>query len=402
MSHPGTAAPIDAAPVPPARPSASWPTTLAKAAVAYVASRLCVLAGAAVVASQQVAEANRLGGPRPRNAVGLIAQVLTSWDGRWYYEIIRGGYPRSIPPAVTYEMVEARAAFFPVFPLLVRAVDAVAPGGDVLAALALNTVLGAAFVWLVGVIARDLWSEAVAYKAMLFAVFFPGSFVLSFAYSEAALLVLAAGCLLALMRRTWWLAGVLAAVGTATRPNGVALVAACAVAAFLAVRERREWSALVAPLVAPVGVVAFQLWLRHHTGEWAWWRVQREAWQEGTSFGITALRNTWEAFAHPLASPTDIITAVSVVSTVALLVALWKRRLPWPLTAYALVVVALMLLPATVTARPRFLYTAFPLFIAAAAWWPDEHEEAFGLTIAMSAAGLVALTGLYGVLGAIP
>jgi hypothetical protein len=48
------------------------------------------------------------------------------------------------------------------------------------------------------------------------------------------------------------------------------------------------------------------------------------------------------------------------------------------------------------------LYTAFPAFIAVAAWWPEEHEEAWGATIAMGAAGLVALTGLYGVLGAIP
>jgi hypothetical protein len=81
---------------------------------------------------------------------------------------------------------------------------------------------------------------------------------------------------------------------------------------------------------------------------------------------------------------------------------LWKRRLPWPMVAFVLVVLALMVLPSTVTARPRFLYTAFPLFISAAAWWPEEHEEGWGLTIAMSAAGIVALTGLYGVLGAIP
>jgi 4-amino-4-deoxy-L-arabinose transferase-like glycosyltransferase len=284
----------------------------------------------------------------------------------------------------------------------VRAFDVVLPGGDTLAALVLNLLLGAAAVWLVGLLARDLFGERVAYRAMLITIFFPGSFVLTFAYSEATLLVAAAACLLMLHRRHWTAAGVLAAIGTATRPNAVALIAACAVASFLAIRRDREWRSLVAPLLAPVGLIAFQLALRAHTGEWAWWRVQREAWDEGTSFGLTALRNTWEAFAHPLASPTDIITAVSVLVAVALLVVLWRRPLPWPVTVYVLVVLALMVLPATVTARPRFLFTAFPLFIAAAAWWPEEHEEAWGLTIALSAAGLVALTGLYGVLGAIP
>ena len=59
-------------------------------------------------------------------------------------------------------------------------------------------------------------------------------------------------------------------------------------------------------------------------------------------------------------------------------------------------------LPSTVTARPRFVYTAFPAFISVAAWWPDDRAEEWGLTIAICTAGLVTLTGLYGVYGAIP
>jgi hypothetical protein len=237
---------------------------------------------------------------------------------------------------------------------------------------------------------------------MLLMVFFPGSFVFSFAYSEATLIAVAAGCLLCLQRRQWLAAGVLALIGTGTRPNGLALVAACAVAALFAIRERREWRALVAPALAPIGFIAFQWYLYARTGEWAWFRVQTEAWDEGTSFGWTAVKNTLEAFIRPLSSPTDIITAVSFLTMIALLVVMWKRRVPAPWVAFTLVVLALMILPATVTARPRFLYTAFPAFIAVAAWWPEEHEEAWGATIAMGAAGLVALTGLYGVLGAIP
>jgi hypothetical protein len=375
-----------------------WASMLRRTGLAFVLSRLCVLAGAAIVAAQEVAEANRLELPRPKNAVGLITQVLTSWDGAWYYRIIRDWYPTSIPPDITYEMPEARAAFFPVYPMLVRAVDAVLPGGDVLAGLLLNTLLGAVAIWLVGLLAR----ERVAYRAMLLMVFFPGSFVLSFTYSEATLIAVAAGCLLCLQRRQWLAAGVLALIGTGTRPNGLALVAACAVAALFAIRDRREWKALVAPALAPIGFIAFQWYLYARTGEWAWFRVQTEAWDEGTSFGWTAVKNTLEAFIRPLSSPTDIITAVSFITMIALLVVMWKRRVPAPWVAFTLVVLALMILPATVTARPRFLYTAFPAFIAVAAWWPEEHEEAWGATIAMGAAGLVALTGLYGVLGAIP
>ncbi len=379
-----------------------WASMLRRTAVAFVLSRLCVIAGAAIVAAQEVAEANREGLPRPKNAVGLILQVLTSWDGAWYYRIIRDWYPTSIPTTITYEMAEARAAFFPVYPLVVRGADAVLPGGDVFAGLFVNTLLGALAIWLIGLLAKTVYGERVAYRTMLLLIFFPGSFVLSFTYSEATLLAVAGGCLLCLQHRHWAAAGVLAALGTATRPNGLALVAACAVAALLAIRDRREWRSLIAPVLAPLGFIVFQWYLYERTGEWAWFRVQTEAWDEGTSFGWTAVKNTLEAFTHPLSSPTDILTAVSFLTMIAMVVVMWRKRLPAPWVAFTLVVLALMILPATVTARPRFLFTAFPLFIAVAAWWPEEHEEAWGATIAMGAAGLVTLTGLYGVLGAIP
>ncbi|MGD9997480.1 MAG: glycosyltransferase family 39 protein [Ilumatobacteraceae bacterium] len=380
----------------------SWRSYLGRTAIAYLASRLCVIAGAAIVAAQEVAEANRENLPRPKTAFGLIAQVLTSWDGQWYYRIIRNGYPSEIPPNVTYEMSEARAAFFPVYPGLVRVVDAVLPAGDVFAGLLVNFLLGAAAIYLVGLLARQLFGQRVAYRTMIIMAFFPGAMVLSLTYSEALLIALAAACLLLLQREQWLAAGAVAAIATATRPNGIALVAACAAASWLAIRARRDWGSLVAVALSPAGFVVFQLYLRERTGEWAWFRVQSEAWDEGTSFGYTAVKNSFEAFLHPLASPTDIVTALSVIVMAALVWVMWKQRLPWPLVAYTAVVLALMVLPSTVTARPRFVYTAFPAFISLAAWWPDEHEEAWGLTIALGAAGLVTLTGLYGVYGAIP
>lgn len=385
----------------------TWRRSLVKAAIAYVFSRLCVVAGAGIIASFRTVVEAAEGKPRPQNAISHILDVLTSWDGMWYFRIVRDGYPHDIPPNVTFHIDEARAAFFPLYPLLTRWFDAVLPGGDVFAGIVLNLVLGACAVYLVGLLARDIFGPRVAERSMILFALFPGSFVLLFTYSEATLLVLAAGCLLALGRHQWFLAGVLAMVGTATRPNGVALVVACAVGAIIAVRDRREWRALIAPLLAPIGFVGFHLFLWQHTEEPdAWFRVQREAWGEGASFGLSAIRGTVEAFSHPLASPTDLITALSTVATVILCYAAWKKRLPPEVIAYVAVVLALMLLPETVTARPRFLYTAFPLLISLAAWLPDDDErearDIWALLCAGCAAGIVTLTGIYGSFGAIP
>ncbi len=396
-----------------------WHRAVAVGLIAYLVTRLCVLAGAGVRAAQLVVDtrtdAEKAGAPVVQpGAVHTITDVLTSWDGRWYLELIRSGYPKAIPPNITYDQLEARAAFFPVYPWLARAADRVLPGGDTFAALSLNFVLGALAVVLVGMLARQLYSTAVASRAMIVFVVFPGSYVLSFAYSEATLIVLAAACLLFLLREQWWLAGVAAMIGTATRPNGVALVAACVVACFFAVRRSRDWMSLVAVALSPIGFVWFQWYVDRVTGErGAWFRVQREAWSEGTSFGATAVTNTLDFLTHPLASPTDALTAASMVALVGMIYCAWRVRLSLPLVAYSAVVVALMLIPETVTARPRFLITAFPLLIAVAAWWPQPTSEdadhrmswstlGWDMTLVLCGAGIAVLTGLYAVFGAIP
>ena len=370
----------------------------------YVVSRLCVAAGAGVRASQLVVDAAADGEERPDNAVNLITGVLTSWDGLWYLEIVRQGYPRSIPDDITYFQEEARAAFFPVYPFLVRVFDVIFPGGDTLAALGVNLLLGAVAVVLVGVLALRVTDDTeVAARAMVLFAVFPGSFVLSFAYSEATLIVLVAACLILLLDERWLLAGLVGALATATRPNGLAVVAACVVASIIAIRARRDYASLAAPLLSPLGFIGFQVFLASHTDEAApWFRVQREAWAEGTSFGATAVNNTLSFLSSPLSSPTDALTAVSLFALVAAGWCAWKHRLPLPILAYVVVIVLLMLLPETVTARPRFVFTAFPLVIPVAAWWPRRDRIGWELVMVMCGAGLAVLTGLYASFGAIP
>jgi hypothetical protein len=400
-----------------------WRRAVTMGLLAYLVSRLCVLGGAIVRASQITIDA-REDGEAEESAVTLITNVLTSWDGRWYLELVRSGYPDNIPANITYEQTEARAAFFPMYPGAVRVLDSVLPGGDTFAALFLNFVLGAFAVVLVGLLARKVFSASVAARAMVLFAVFPGSFVLSFAYSEALFIVFAASCLLLLHDEQWLLAGLAAALATATRPNGVAIVVACVVASAIAIKTKRQWSSLVSVLLAPVGFIGFQVYVDATAGESrAWFRVQTEAWSEGTSFGVTAVENTFSFISSPFDSTADALTVLSLGALAVMAYAAWKKRLPLPWVAFSVVIVALMLIPETVTARPRFVFTAFPLFIAVAAWWPQpgrrskvppsavtevgddalswEHQS-WNFVLIVCGAGLAVLTNLYGVFGAIP
>ncbi len=372
-----------------------WNRALLHGGVAYLVSRVMVVGAAGVVAAARE--------PKPTSAARPILEVLTSWDGLWYMEVVRGGYPRSVGPDVTFFNLEARTAFFPLYPAIVRWADRVLPAGDTVAALIVNVVLGLLFILAVGLLARAMVGDRAAGRAMVLVALFPGSFVLSFAYSEPVMLVLAAFSLLALLRKHWITAGLLAALATSARPNAVALAAAAAVASFLAIRRDRDWASLAAPILAPLGFVAHMLFLWSHTGEsGVWFRVQREAWNEGASFGLTAVRSVGEFLTHPFDSAVNVITTLSVIAIVVMLAAMWKARLPAPVVAYTLVIVGLMLVTATVTARPRFLITAFPLLIAVAAIWPDEDRDWWGMLLALCGAGLVGVVVTYGLFAAIP
>ncbi len=393
-----------------------WRRAVTVGLLAYLVSRLCVLGGAIVRASQIVIDQRKDNEPED-GAVELITSVFTSWDGRWYLELIRRGYPDQIPDNITYEQTEARAAFFPMYPGAVRALDSILPGGDTAAALLLNFVLGGIAVVLVGLLARRVFSSSVAARAMVLFAVFPGSFVLSFAYSEALFIVFAASCLLLLLDEQWLLAGLAAALTTATRPNGVAIVFACLVASAIAIKTKRHWMSLIAVILAPLGFIGFQLYVDDTAGErGAWFRVQREAWSEGTSFGVTAVENTFGFVTSPFDSTADALTVLSLAALAVMVYAAWKKRLPLPWVAFSVVVIALMLIPETVTARPRFVFTAFPLFIALAAWWPqpapasrDEDDDSlswerqsWNFVLVTCGAGLAVLTNLYAVFGAIP
>lgn len=379
-----------------------WRDVLRVGMWAYVFSRLLVVVGAGIAVAAQ-AVWSRWNGEEPVGGARALVQVLDSWDGHWYLDVVRDGYPRHIMENVTYFVPDARAAFFPLYPMIVRVLDWVVPGGPVSMSLLVNFVLGAVFVALVGYMSATLFDLRTAQKAMVLAALFPGSFVLSWAYSEAVLLTIAALCLLALSRHQWMWAGVLAALGTAARPNGISLVAACGVAALLAISQDRDWRSLVAPLLAPAGFIGFMLFLRRHTDEdWPWFRVQREAWKEGTSFGATAVQKTFEFVTSPFGSPTSALTAATVAAMVGALWAAKRHRLPLPHLAYSISVLVLMLAPATVTARPRFLFTAFPLIIPVARALRDDDDKWWPLLVVLMAAGLVAVNGIYGVRAAIP
>ena len=368
---------------PPGRAAFSLARPLAVPLLAYLASRVITFfaVGLASVASHH-----------------SLHYILTVWDGRWYEKIALHGYPTHVPQgdfyAHTGRNAQSSVAFFPLYPLLMRGLDRILPGGADVAGVVLSLLFGALATVLVWFVAEKVAGRRVADRAAVLFAFSPGAFVLSLVYAEALLVVLSAGCLLALLERRWVLAGVLAALASATRPNATAVAFACAWAAGVAIWKRREWRAAVAPLLAPVGMLAFFAYLWWHTGETLiWFRVESQGWGERIDLGWTNLKLIGDFAVHPFHNPNKVVLILSMILTGVLIRVLLRAKLPGVLNAYALSGLILVL-TSHINARPRFIFVAFPLVIALAQ--TIKRQSTFMVVAGLFAASTVMLTVFYG------
>jgi hypothetical protein len=355
----------------------------------YLASRLLVLLAAAAGGFIATTSGRPvLTGPWPvlTGTGRATVDALLRWDSAWYVEVATRGYS-----ADPNGPAGAPNAFFPLFPALVRWCAALTglPPGPAGLVVAFGTGLAATvLVWL---LARQVAGTQTADRTAALFAFFPGAFVFSMVYSEGLLVALAAATLLALGDRRWLLAGVLAAATTATRPNGAAIGVACAWAAWVALRERREWRALVAPALAPAGILAFFAFLAVRTGDpLAWFTAQREAWSEKIDLTAQVRRIglVIDVPTNPEGSLNTLLPVLGGVVIVVALVLLLRWRPSGPVVAYTLTASAIVLVSASIGARPRMLLAAFPLVMALA---HSVRGSAFAALLAGSAGGLATL-----------
>ncbi|MBO0746942.1 MAG: hypothetical protein J2O47_01260 [Acidimicrobiaceae bacterium] len=315
---------------------------------------------------------------------------LAAWDGGWYLTAAQHGWPHAVPIAQGWPAYST-LAFFPAFPFAIRAV-AFLGFGYIAAGVITALIFQVAMAVLLWSLVKEIWGEAVAERGMLLFLFGPGAAVFTLIYSEPMLLAASAACLLALRRRWWLAAGLLAAVGTAVRPVGVALVGCCAWEAAKALRSDREWRALVAPVLSPLGVLAWTGYLWAHTGNPFIWSQAEKAWDDSfdpltlfTRFFRTEVTHTGQRLPH-------ILPVAGALFCVVALVLLIKAKAPAALIVFSVIVVFISVSSRVVGLRPRLIETAFPLVMVFGYWFKGTLHTLLLGCAAVVLGGLVFLT----------
>jgi hypothetical protein len=370
--------------------------------------------------------------PGLRNALG----PWNHWDSTWFVRIATEGYTNQHCDAPG-----CKAAFFPLYPMLVRAVDVVLPGGALPAALAVSSVtMLAALAVLYRLLDTEL-GAVIADRTLWYLIAFPTAFFLAIGYNESLFLLLAVASIYRMRRGDWLFAGLLGGLAAATRSVGLLLlvpfifeyarqlvvrrpeVQAPKPKGFQLVVRRPEVQApkfkgfhpsALAVLLIPAGLGAYMLYTRATMHDaFAFSHAQRQWGRKidwpWVSFIQTA-RNLHHS--HPLLGPNgahlilELWVAVGMIALLVLaFVGPWRlRRDQWALPVFgAALAVAMISVPSfrpdspfPLMSSPRLALEMFPAFVVLARMGANRWFDRLYLVVALTLQGAAVVQFLGG------
>jgi hypothetical protein len=310
---------------------------------------------------------------------GTLLDLLTQWDGVWYRGIAKQGYG---PP-----MAELAAAFFPVYPLLVRGVSFIVPDLQVASLIVSNGCLLAAALLFIRLLRLD-YDELICRRAITFLMFNPVSFFLSSAYTESTFLLLSIGALLAARQGKWLVAGMCGGCLTATRAPGL-VIAAPLLAEYVAqwrgrgaqlrafLRPQLLWLALI-----PAGLALYMYYFYIHRGNFFMpMHAQARGWDKALTF-------PWQTFLWPISFPASHVPLYQVIvgAAIILTIAGFFLKLRPTYLVYAVVALLFYLAWGSMEGLPRYVSILFPIHIILAVLssrWKWLYEPLLAFSIAL-------------------
>lgn len=291
----------------------------------------------------------------------------TNFDGIHYLVIAERGYGLHQEP------------FFPLFPLLIRFLAPIFAGNYLVSALTIihiSLVITLVFLW--RLVAFDFGKETSRWSLAFF-LLFPTAFFLGSIYTESFFLMLIFGSFYAARKGKWWISGILGALASATRMVGIFLLPALIFEFykqnFKGKIRRDEYSTKlkrgVGILLIPLGLLSYMVFLNNLTGDpFAFIHSQPAFGANRSGSEIILLPQVIfryvKIFLTVPSSNYDFWIAVleffSFAIVIGSLLIFWKKiRMSYLI--FSLLAIIAPTLTGTLSSMPRYVITAFPVFI---------------------------------------
>ena len=325
-----------------------------------------------------------------RGAANVLVDVFGSrWDTGFYVSIAEEGYRYSGVPLPS-------VAFFPMFPLLMRAVAALV-GDAVLAGIIISNVALLLATMLLYRLAAESWGSGVAERTIWYFLIFPTAFFGMAVYSESLFLLAAIGALYFARRGYWEVAALLGVVAALTRFPGL-IVAPMLLAEWWMQRQERPAEtrpprlALLAAAAVPLGTLAYAAYLERAFGDPLAFVHGAAAWArqpQSPLVTIAGLLQTpeggwWSALLAGQIHPDNWLDLSFVLAFLVLGVALLAQR-RWSEGLFVTLGTAVALSSGLLMSQRRYVWVLFPAFILLAQWggrvWVDRLITAVSLLL---------------------
>lgn len=195
----------------------------------------------------------------PKNYVPTSSwELFLHWDGIYYRSIALLGYEYT-----PNDGKEHSIAFFPLYPLLIRALMAFGVP-FVIAGILINNLAFLAALYVLYIWTKEFHDRNTARWATAVMAWCPLSLFCTVVYTEGLFLFFSTAALRAFDRHNYGWTAIWGALATATRSTGMTLIPAFLLVAW---RERRPVAAYAAALATGIGLLLFSGYLAIHFGD---------------------------------------------------------------------------------------------------------------------------------------
>ncbi len=315
--------------------------------------------------------------------LGPALFVWSRWDAPHYLDVARYGYASRGPDALWI-------AFFPAYPFLVR-MASVLFGDLILSGLIVSLACAIALGYVLAKLTMIDGSELEGRRAALLLFAFPTAYFLAAPYSEGIFMLAVVSAIYAARTKHWVAAGLFAALATASRLVGLAVLPAIAIEALWPLTDWREQIKRIPAL--SVGITGFityiainyraygdplhflvaergKPWYQHAVFPW---HPLIEALEE---FIVPSVRGTWFWYVYPAR-----LGALAIA--VGVLIWGWRRLRPAD-HVFAWTALTLSMLESRLISLPRYILVLYPIPIVLAT--KVKNRAAFATIVAGSLA----------------
>jgi hypothetical protein len=294
---------------------------------------------------------------------------LLQWDSEWYFKIVTEGYRFIDDPTI-----EQNVVFYPLYPMLARALVVVSGLTPSDSMLLVSNVAGLSAVVALFKLVRDEFGDRLALATTALLSFFPTSILLSAGYTEPLELLLIVLFFIALKPKRYLLAAFFAGLAVADRSTGIVLLPVLLCEMWLN-RDQKPFLPLLLPciLLATSGLWLFMIYLWSSFGDPLVFSGGQAAYHQGTSMVarvIAALK--LEPFTRMILNdwnPWGQDSWFTLLSIGLIVVGWFRLRFSWTLLAAGVFLLPYLTLsggPAGFVSMMRFNLVSFPLFVVMA------------------------------------